>query len=341
MPTCCDVVRYAAQCQTAPMFKWLKAILGGGASPPSNPHDVLDAAFSGDAPSGAAVCGALRALDANGQLDVSEIRSRLSTWYAQHPITVTWRANYDLCVVDPLYVEISDVASGEDDPTLQHWASLFRTILVCDDGWQVFHHGFSAAELLDVLRDPHAPTVESFRLTHMVDWTDADLHAIVDHVGHAATMSEVRHLGLNASGVGPEHVRSLLASPCASRLVSLDLCERLLDHEDDSVIAALECMGSLERVEHLNMYNNFHTAAHVRAFTSNTFAALTHLSIGNANVDEEIEDLLVATDAFPALQALSIQPFGPRLQGWARERGISRDLSSPTPRSTGDIHNSR
>lgn len=313
------------------MLKLLRSLFGGAAPAPApgDPWTELETLLAPTAPwsddHASRVIRALRRL-APSPDDLTRLAPLFKNWYAHHPIEVVWRADYDLVARDPLHVEIDAAAATPEDPTLLPWARLLRSLHVVDGGPGLFHHGLSARDLLDVLCDPAAPTVEVFRAPHMVDFRDSDLDAIVDHLAHHPTMQDLRHLALGVSGFAPRHLRRLCASGRAAQLVSLDVCERLLDHDDDDVLTTLTALGDLRALEHLNMYNNIRTAEHMRALAGHEFPKLTHLSIGPAAVDDAFIAALCTDHAFPALRALAITPCPPALARWLDARKISRSL---------------
>lgn len=277
------------------------------------------------------LCAHLRAIADADAFDLERLRALLQPWYERNPIIVEWVPNCELRVRDPLYVEISDAALDDGDRgylQLQPFAAALRCLHVVDDGPTVFHHGFSAADLLAILRDPNAPVAEAFVAHGMVDYRPSDLSGIIDCVTSGDRMRNLRHLGLSDTAFGPDHVARVARSERACQLLSLDISERLCDGLVDDEAGAIKVLGAMSnftRLEHLGMYNNLNTAEHLRAFAANLFPSLTHLSIGHVTSVESFAAALRRCDAFPKLQRLYLPGAREYLADWAQERGITVD----------------
>ncbi len=310
------------------MLRFLRSLLGG--SPPAPAvaqatHEELDALLEESTLSpdhSHQLCRALRQLSISGQLDLSRVRGRLEKWYAQHPIEVRWRSEYGFDVEEPFSVGLDSVTTAGDPPTLLPWAALLRSLDFYDSGI-AFHHGISIDDLLAVLHDPHAPTFEAFRSPALVETSETAWDALLEYVVDHSKMERVRHVELTGNDLTPRHVQRLLGSRRAGQLRSLDLCELLLDREEDEVIATLGAMSRLHELEHLSLC--VHTAAQLRALAAHRFPKLTHLSIGDAEIDDAFVDLLRTTQAFPSLRALYVIPT-PSLASWMHERGIASSV---------------
>jgi hypothetical protein len=243
----------------------------------------------------------LRTLERGGDLDLSRVEALLGPWYEAHPLEVTWN-DYGFRIIDPFAVDVNDVVVGTDDPTLLKWARALRTLDIVGDGALVFHHGIGATELLDVLRDPNAPRVEALAFDVMADGSDEERDAIVRHIIEDPSMDRLQHISLYGSGFGPRHLATLLASPRAGQLRSLDLGECLDDARDDEIGAVLERIGNLSEVEHLNLDGAIRTGEHAKTLADTALPRLTHLRLA-AVCDHFLVAALADSDVFPALLA--------------------------------------